>query len=253
MLAELVEKLLQTGRDSQAVKFHMHPEMPGKAWLQQPGHALELVDLPAPPRAHQLLGYTDLLNAIADTHIAKAPEVYCSGRKVIALLDRDDRRQKIVVDLAYSSRLEQCRALEGSPLAASPKDIQRVLRFDFHSGKHDLVIDALSEIDFTRTTTTSSRTTHGSDGYGASVNAAVPQASRVPKEFEVVVPIWANEGFSRYSASVRCGLELDPDNQRVILRVLSDEVMRVVNQALVSLVTDLREATKGIPIFMGAP
>lgn len=253
MLAELVDRLTEIGQKSQEVKFHTHPQAPGKAWLQEAGQPLKEIYFPAPERKHQLLGFDDLVAALRDPTIAPNPEVYVNGQKIVALLDRNDRRQTVEVALAYTSRLKLCRQLEQQPANAPAAQIVKMLRFDLHGGQHAPIIDALSVLTWTRSSTTDARTAHGTDGYGRSVDSVVKQADTVPKEFEIAVPVWANEGFSRYSANVVCGVFLDTEKQTVELRVLSDEVMRVVNGALTALAADLRAAVAKVPVFLGAP
>jgi len=252
MLAEFLASVVDLGRQTTAVKFHEHKECPGKLWVQH-GDELDQIDAPAPLRGHGLLGYDDLVNALLDPKIAGAPEVYVSGNRIVAFLDRSERRSRVTVDLVESKRLKLCRELEQSPRKMQPKDAVKMLRLELHGGRHDAVVQALSRIDFVRTGAGKSHVDHGKESLGRSVEAAVQQAESIPKDFDVAVPVWTNSGFSRYSVNVNFGLFLDLEEQVVELRVLSDECQRVVNQTMVALVQDLMRSLPGVPVLLGTP
>lgn len=159
----------------------------------------------------------------------------------------------VKVDLVESQRLKLCRAIEAAPRTMHPRDAVKMLRLDLHGGKHEAVIQALSQVDFTRNSTGRSHVEHGRESLGKSVEASVQQADKVPKEFTVGVPVWTNNGFTRYSVLLTFGVFLDLDNQAVELRVLSDECQRVVNQSLLAVVADLRDSLPNVPVFLGTP
>lgn len=252
MLAELVQKLVDLGRGTQKVEFHTHHKQPRTLYVQTADGVLEK-EAAAPLRQHLIGSFEDLVALLKDEFIAPSPEVYVDGGKIVAFLDRLDRLEMVAVALPESKRLMLCRDLEAKPRAMHPRDAVRMLRLELHSGNHQSVIDALSNIDFARVSNGKSHVEHGRESLGRSVEAHVQQADRVPKEFDVGVPIWTAPGFSRYGGMVRFGVFLDADAGVVELRVLSDECQRVLNQAAGAVVADLKQALGDIPVFLGKP
>lgn len=146
-----------------------------------------------------------------------------------------------------------CVELEKSPAKMQPKDAVKMLRLELHGGNVSHVIQALSRIDFSRTSAGKTDVAHGKESLGRSVEAAVQQADGVPETFTVAVPVWSAFGFDRYSVQVQFGLYLDLQAQKVELRVLGDEIERVVGLATHAVAADLREALPSVPVFMGEP
>lgn len=252
MLGDALKYLVGIGRETAKVEFHHHPKFPTRIWVQH-GPELKAEDAPAPLREHKLLGYDDLVSAMKDKEIATNPEIYVAGGRIVALLDREERRSVVVVDLVESKRLQLCRAIEAQPRTMHPRDAVKMLRLELHGGKHETIIQSLSQVDFTRNSIGRSHVEHGRESLGKSVEASVQQADKVPKEFIVGVPVWTNNGFTRYAVNITFGVFLDMDTQAVELRVLSDECQRVVNQALLAVVSDLRESLPDVPVFLGTP
>lgn len=254
MLAELLHAVVGLSRQTTAVAFHTSGLVPRKLWVQH-GDDLQQVDADPPMRMHQLAGLVDLIAALKDKAIARCPEVYVGGGQVIALLDRADRRDRITVDLVESARFKLCGVLQERPSKTQPKDLVKLLKLEFHGGNHNHVTQALSRIDFVRTSAGRTDVAHGRESLGRSVEAQVQQADQVPERFSIQVPIWTTNGFCCYTANVEFGLHLDLEAQLVELRVLSDECARVRNQTLGVLADDLRAELDElqVPVFLGQP
>lgn len=252
MLAEFVASIVGLAKKSNQVEFHTHEELPAKVFVRS-GDSVECHDAPPAFRNHYLEGFDDLVAVLRDKAMAPRPEVYVSGGRIVALLDRSVRRDRVSVNLAESQRFRRCSDLQAKPERFQPRDLVKMLRLEFHGGNHGHVIQALSRIDFTRTSAGRTAVEHGRESLGRSVEAAVQQADQVPPQFTVGMPIWTNQGFTRYGAIVEFGVHLDLEAQVVELRVLSDEVNRVRNQALAAVVADLQEKLEGTPVFMGTP
>jgi len=253
MLAELVRELVGLGRSSTGVEFHTTPECPTKVWVQH-GDVLEEIEVQPPLRRHRLAGFHDLVAALKDPAIAPAPEVFVAKDRVAVLLDRSKRHEVVDVVLTETKRLQLCMDLEARPRSMQPKDAVKMLRLELHSGNHQHVIDALSNLDFQRTSDGRSQVGHGKESLGKSVEARVQQADKVPEKFTVGCPVWTTTGFTRYGVTIEFGVFLNPEAMTVELRVLSDEIERVRNLALGDVANDLREALEGkVPVFLGTP
>jgi hypothetical protein len=251
MLAEAIKAVVDLGQKARQVEFHANEKLPNKVFIRSGDQLIEK-DSPAPLRAHKLLGFDDLVAAVKDASIAPAPEVYVSGGRVCAFLDRAERRSMVAVELVESKRFQLVTKLQ-QPVAFEPREAIKMLRFDLHGGDVDGVIQSLRRVDFKRTSGGASSVEHGKESLGRSVEAVVQQADQIPDRFTLTVPIWSTPGFSRYSAKVEFGVYLDLDQQKVELRVLADEIDRVRNQFLAAAHGDLAEALPNVPIFLGTP
>lgn len=253
MLAEFFDRIVGLARGAHSLDFKTHEQLPDTVFVRHAGE-LQTHVVPPPKRAHKLLGLDDLLLALRDPIIAYAPEVYVAGGRVCALLDRNERRSMVTIDLQETKRFQLCAQLQAQPRQFQPKDAVKMLRLELHGGNHEHVIQALSRIDFTRNSAGKSHVEHGRETLGRSVEAAVQQADNVPKSFTVGVPLWTTSGFTRYGVTVEFGVFLDLDTSTVELRVLSDEIERVRNLALTAVAKDISEALGGkVPVFMGSP
>lgn len=251
MLAEFLDRLVGLAKSAHKVDVHNIPQLPRTVFIRV-GDVLHEHDVPPPWRQHDLAGLGDLVAALTDKGIAPRPEVYVSPREVVALLDRDDRRERITVRLEETKRWQLIAALQ-TPRAMQPKEAVKLLRLELHGGNVEHMIQALSRIDFVRTSSGRTNVEHGRETLGRSVEAAVQQANDVPKDFQLAVPVWSTSGFSRFSVNVQFGVYLDLEGQAVELRVLADEVERARNQALAAVVDELRAQLDGVQVFLGSP
>lgn len=253
MLAEFLDRIVGLAKGAHRFEFQTHESLPRKVFVRN-GETITEQLVPPPEREHGLVGFADFVRAVSDKDIAPAPVVFADGARVVALLDGDDRRETVEVDLQASRRFLLCQGLEANALTLKARQAVKFLRYDLHGGNIDHVIQALCRVDFTRTSAGKSHVDHGRESLGKSVEAAVQQAENVPKEFVLAIPIWTNPGFDRYTANITFGLDFDLEAEAVVLRVLSDECTRVQNLAVRAAIADLQEALPdGTPIFQGTP
>lgn len=250
MLSEFVDRLVELGQKAKAVDFHRHDDLPNEVFVRH-GDKLERIAAPPPSRGHTLAGFRDLVAALSDSKIAPNPEVYIDGVSVFAYCDREKRYDDITMPLTESVRFKLCCELE-RPRLFAPRDLVKFLRLELHGGAHQAVTQAVSRLDFMRTSTGKSDVKHGRETLGKSVEAVVQQADEVPESFVVTVPIWSTPGCG-WTAQIEFGIYLDVEKQQVELRVLSDQCADARNGALWQLRKSIAEACPDVPVFMGAP
>lgn len=252
MIAEALQTLFGWGEKAASPKFLVHEGIPDLVFLHEPSGVISRHEVPPARRKHSIGGFDDLIAFLMDTDVSDNPEVYVQADKVVAFLDRHDRRDYITVSLVETNRFKLVQAL-ATPKQMSPRDAVKMLRFDLHGGNVGHVIQALSRIDFTRTNTGKTDVKHGRETLGQSVEALVQGIDDVPESFVLAVPIWATNGFTRFNVQVQFGVYLDVQNQCVELRVLADEVSRVRNLAVSDVAAELREKLKDVQVFVGTP
>lgn len=250
MLAEFLSRIVELGQKAKAVDVIAHPSLPDMVFVRH-GDQLTEHQVPPPPRKPTLAGLNDLVEMLGHKDIAPAPEVYVGPAGVVAFLDATERDERATLPLTESVRFRLCQEIERQPRAFAPRDLVRFLRQSLY-GVNDQLIQKLSRLDFTRTSTGKTDVKHGRETLGRSVEAVVQQAEDVPETFAVLVPIWTTPGCP-WARSIEFGIYLDVEKSAVELSVLSDSCTSARNGALADLRNAISEACPDVPVFMGAP
>lgn len=253
MLAELLEHLVDLAKASSAAKFHSRPEFPGRVFIEH-GGGYSSEDVPPPRRKHHLSGLADVVLATRDKAIAPDPEVYYDGGRVVALLDRSTRVERVTLELARSERWQTLQNLRSHPRTLSPAEAVRLLRFDLHGTGVDALVSELGRVDFNRSSNGSHTAEHGRESLGKSVEASVQQADRVPESFAVDVAPFTNPGLRSLRGSVKVGVYVDTGAEGFEIRPLADELELLEANVMAGL-RDLlgAELDGSCPLFHGAP
>lgn len=249
MLAELVTKLEALAVAASTPKFLQHPMDPRTAVLVANGQHV-MAPVPGPMRNHELDTIGSFLDFVQDEDACVKPEVFHSSTQLVALCDRNDRRARATLELVTTTRWDKLSELAKGPVSMEQKAVLRFLRHDLAVEGIDHVITALRRLDFTRTSTGKVTLEHGRESLGRSVEAAVQNAQDIPERFRIVVAPYSTPGANQ-NVEVEMSLELDLEQQRVILRVLPDEIARgeATIQSIVR--NTLIEALDNVPIFQG--
>lgn len=251
MLADAIKALVELGHRAKAVDVVTHPSLPHTVFLRH-GDELQEHCVLSPPRNPTLAGLQDVFAMLRKKGIARNPEVYVGSSGVVAFLDGEDREERLTMPLTESARFRLCQDIERQPRSFAPRDLVRFLRQMLWGGANNHLIQSLSRLDFTRTSTGKTDVKHGRETLGRTVEAVVQQADEVPESFIAHVPIWTTPGCS-WSRPIECGIYLDVEKGAVELSVLSDSCTAARNGALSELRDALVEALGEVPVFMGAP
>lgn len=250
MLADAIKTIVGLGQAARSLEVLTHPSLPDQLFVR---HGDQLIEhrVPPPPRNPTLIGLSDLVEMLGNPDIAQAPEVYVGPTAVVAFLDNTGRDERVTMPLTESARFRLCQDIERQPRAYAPRDLVRFLRQTLW-GVDASVIQSLSRIDFTRTSTGKTDVRHGRETLGRTVEAVVQQAEQVPESFTVSVPIWTTPGCA-WQRSIEFGIYLDVEKGAVELSVLSDSCTTARNGALSDLRNAIEESCPNAPVFMGAP
>lgn len=250
MLADAIKTIVGLGQAARSIEVLTHPSLPDQLFVR---HGDQLIEhfVPPPPRKPTLAGLQDVFAMLRKKGIARNPEVYVGSSGVVAFLDGEDREERLTMPLTESARFKLCQDIERQPRAYAPRDLVRFLRQTLW-GVDASVIQSLSRIDFTRTSTGKTDVRHGRETLGRTVEAVVQQAEQVPESFTVSVPIWTTPG-CYWSRPIEFSIYLDVEKGAVELSVLSDSCTAARNGALSELRNALAEDLGEVPVFMGAP
>lgn len=251
MLAEFVNRLVFLANRAQQPEVITSEALPELALVRE-GDRFTQLPIPPKRRSMTLVGLDDLIAAVKDPVLARAPEIHHGSGKVVVLFDRADRRDRATIELRESERFTAVRQMHGRGLAMKPRDAVKFLRFDLPRTA-STVVQALARIDFTRKSSGASTTAHGKETLGRSVEAAVQQADQVPEQFFASVPVYSNPGFREFEASIEIGIYLDVESEVVTFRVLADELDKALNAAQSFIDKELAEQLPDVPRFHGSP
>lgn len=220
------------------------------------GSEHDLHDIPPARRRHTAFDLDDFTAMVLDPKIGTRAQVF-HGAKIIALLDGDDRRDTVTLDLAYSQQWATLVDIANVRPSYKPREAIKLLRFHLHgngSRQVQTVIDGLSKLDFTRNGVGSSSTKHGAESLGKSVEAVVQQADKVPETFLVTIPVYSTPGVRVFTCDVAVGIYLDLDNESVQFVPLADELSRGIETVQDQIGARLRSRLGvEIAVFHGAP
>ena len=250
MLAELVEKLVSLGRATQKIETVPMPGDPRTVIVRE-GSEVERVTVPPPLRAHKISAFPDFVQAVAGSAgICTDPQVFFGETGAVAYVDRKDRREFVTMPLEYSERWAATQQL-AKGVSFTPKEAINFLRFSLNCASAEPVIQGLRKIDFTRTSAGRNVNEHGRESLGKSVEAVVQQADAIPESFTLNFQPLVNYGLRLIEVSVRVGVAIDHEQQRIVFRLLADGL----TDARESMLRQLGEAlTKSMPttnVFQG--
>ena len=251
MLADAIQKIVGLGQAARSLEVLTHPSLPDQVFLRHGDQLHEHLVSP-PPRKPTLVGVNDLVSMLSIGSVATAPEVYVGPAGVVAFLDSGARDEIATLPLTESARFKLCQEIERQPRSFAPRDLVRFLRQTLWGGASNQLIQSLSRIDFTRTSTGRTDVKHGRETLGRTVEAVVQQADDVPESFVAHIPIWTTPG-APFTRAIEFGIYLDAEKSAIELSVRSDSCSEARNGALMALCYTLSEALKGVPVFMGAP
>ncbi len=251
MLAEFLKALIGEVQKPNT-RFLQHDDLPGRVWADHSDGTLNEIARNPRDRDASIGSLQDLVRYVTDPIVCKAPEVYVSTEKIDVLLDRADRNEVATMFLAPSSRWLSLQAISEKPFRAAPKDIVKWLRFALHDNSIGHVIQALSRLDFTRTSTGRTNVSHGRESLGSSVEAEVQGIERVPESFLVSIPVWSTPGVWS-NVNIELGIYIDLTASVVELHVMPDAMQTALQQATFGLAASLRDSMPNVPVFVGRP
>lgn len=249
MLAELVTALRALSAAADTPKVLAHEDFPQKRWVYA-GGSMATEDVPPPIREHQLETIGSFLDFVQDEDACVKPEVFHSSTQLVALCDRNDRRARATLELVTTTRWDMLSGLALKPASMDQKTVLRFLRHELAVEGIDHVITALRRLDFMRRSDGTATIGHGKESLGRNVELAVQNAENIPERFRIVVAPYSTPGANQ-NVEVEMSLELDLEQQRVILRVLPDEIARGEATIQSHVRNTLIEALDNVPIFQG--
>lgn len=252
MLAEFVHKLQEIILASKKTEVVELDGFPDRVWV----NGKETV-IPPPRRTAKFFGLEDLARAIAEMSPGSA-EAYVSSGEIAVFLDAGERRSAVKMELKATDRMALIIDTEQRKLVATPAVAARWLREELGGAglRTEAAAAALSTVKFISAGSAGARVKHGEASLGRSVEHALTDADKVPETFEVPVQIWSNLGLRSIEVSIAMGIYIDPEAERVEIRVLPDQLTPAIAAGVDQAATLLCEAAVGntvLDVYCGTP
>ncbi len=173
--------------------------------------------------------------------------------EVVGFFDRNDRREKVTLQVALSTPLVAVHALN----AASPqKRVVELLRDCLIDCCDPALLAMMRALDFTRRNDGSSTIDHGRESLGASIEASVrSKRGELPETIELDLPMFADPPFSEFRRKIQVSIEIDATNQRIRFAPRADQ-LHVAYRSGISTIASLIESkfsNDGAMVVIGRP
>lgn len=202
MIKEAIEAVQKLTKDSLEVTIIPVPGRGDKAILNVRGEAKE-ISISPPARSHCIGSLESFCEAIATW--GDECKVFVNDKQAVAVLrDVEDRRDTLTMPLKLHPQFAFVKTMKGQQ---QQKQIVRWLRHDLAGCVPEGLVSIFRVLEFKRSNDGSSRTEHGRESLGRSVEAAVNNAENIPETFNLTVPV-LDIAFST-AEPIRCSVDID--------------------------------------------
>lgn len=252
MLKEFVEAISQLAVDGAGPQIKDHDPYEPSATIDSHGNTVIDPGLPR-PRKHVALD----LGTIAE--FAKrfdSAAIWYSRKAVVALIDDNDRKDTVRLEMTYSEELLKLMDLQKFKPWFDQRAILTFLRTVFTPAAlpmHTTLINDLRVVKFDATQTGNSEVIRGKSSVGKTAMAKVEGWDQLPEVVTLAVPVLGN-AFIRQRIEIDCALEVNEQEQRFQLFPLPGEVEMAIAQAetlLRGMLTDL--VPESTAVYYGEP
>ncbi len=260
MLKEMIEAL--AAQAINAAKPQYTEIDPTKMYaVRKPDGTIEFIGNRHPWRKHKA---KDLETIVAfaerfdsDPPVDWAPAIWYSRHAVTCLIDDDDVRQFISVEMLWSEQIAKMIELGQSKPMLSQFDLLYMFRTVFKPEsltKNTGLIESLRKMTFSSGSKADVEIGRGKSSVGKSIAVEVTGQTAIPEQVTISVPVF-NNAFARRSHDVLCALEIFENDGKFKLFPLPGEVELAFAEAEANISASLRDllGTTDVPVYYGQP
>ncbi len=251
MIAEAIRSIEEMARRSRTISIDVCDEVEGGKVFVTEGGETKTFDRRLPKKRDEVDSVDDFVDYANSVGMSESGMVMVGYQAVCATADANVRRNWFKLKLCTSKRWDRIIALASEPLKMDPAGARRWLRLKMPGTGTGDMVKALSKVDFDRRGSSSSRSEHGRESLGKSVEAQVQQIEEIPEHFTARVPIWNTPGATHFVVDVDITVHIDPQNERIEFHVSEDSLSRAVFVAREQLRGELRSHLPETPIVLG--
>lgn len=214
--------------------------------------AVVTVEVPAPPRQHEVCQLADLI-ALAARFDGSV--VWYDEGGVVAVFDDDGHRAgRATMGLVESDLFAAVRHLAALKPAYDHKGFVRLLKITLAGTlPPSFLLDVVRRVKFDNGTVTHSESRKSRESLGREITATVSAEGEIPDAVTLLMPVYKTLG-ETHPYPVRCTVEVDPLEGSFRLLPFPDEVERVQQLAIGSIAERLGEQLPdGTPCYYGRP
>lgn len=254
-----IKTLLEAGKQLANPIIKAADEPPGWYYLRQGDGSLTRVRAEPVNRQHAMGDLESLISFLKDD--PELPEdlarttVWCGRESVTVLLDDEDRRDRITLELAFTPQwLKLLELTEEPPKPWEHKQLLRFLR-DLIPAFRSEDLAVLRQIRLRAQTDTEMSVSHSKESLGKRVMAEASGVTDLPEYLEAQVPVYQTPG-EDLVAAITCDLDIDTIEGKFYLVPRAQDFENALQRADESRMRRLREGLAGLPkiqVYRGVP
>ena len=256
MLRELFDRILETGRQQQAIQLLHPPQEPEHVYLFRHNDGeIERVEAEPEPCAFEAANIATLCAVVKEKGKTGESAIWYDRSGVVGLLDCN-RRDCVKLSLAFSEPMKELQRWEASKVTHSQRDFVLILRHKFRGclGQTDRLLDIIRQIKWTVGDEGQSAIQHGKQSLGRKLTAEVYGVEAIPEEATFVVPVF--EGIiTSLQYPVSCAIEPLPQSQSFQVLPFPGQIEAAIAAAERHIGTVIAEelASDDVSVYYGQP
>ena len=198
-----------------------------------------------------LQSFADAVNHYASVDGAT---VWVGRQSIIALIDDDDRRDRLTLHLPYSEQWKLLLKLQEQPLMDQDRFVQALRTELLGLVGRESLLQTVSKIKWHRSESGEASITHAGESMGKSIQAAVSGAGNIPEDALITTTVYANPDLRELTHQVAMSLQVRHTDQKFRFKPLGDELVRVQDATLAAIFDQLQEKVgENAKVFVGTP
>ncbi len=252
MLKEAIDTIRTLAVEAAGPQIRAHDPYEPSATIDSHGNTVIDPGLPR-PRKHVALD----LGTIAE--FAKrfdSAAIWYSRKAVVVLIDDNDRKDTVRLEMTYSEELLKLMDLQKSKPWFDQRAILTLLRTVFTPAAlpmHTTLIGDLRVVKFDAAQSANTDIGRGKSSVGKSAMATVEGWDKLPEVVSLSVPVFGN-AFLRKRIAIDCALEVNEQEQKFQLFPLPGEVETAIAEAELLLRVNLTDLVpEATAVYYGEP
>jgi hypothetical protein len=213
---------------------------------------IENRDVRPEPRHHEFTTLESFAEAV--NHYSDGATVWVGRQSIVALIDDDDRRDRLTLHLPYSEQWKVLLQLQQTPVVTQEKLVQLLRTELLGIGGRESLLQTVSKIKWHRNESGEASITHAGESMGKSIQAAVSGAGNIPEDAVVTTTVYANPDLRDIEHVVAMSLQVLHTEQKFRLKPIGDELIRVQDATLAAIFDTLKaKVGENAKVFVGTP
>jgi hypothetical protein len=255
--AKALQLILETNKKANSAEVLKIPGDGRTQWVRI-GDELREIPVKPRPREHFTLSLDSMIDYVKVVHgsdfmadFATLPVLWHGDESIVFIPNDTDRRDRVSMQLKPTKRYTLLQKLEAEKPLFDQYAFIKLLRLEL--GLDPLFVGKFRKLSWGEGSRTDREHNHAADKLGKTINLQIENAADIPEEFDLQVPVY--DEFPNELMIVKCAIEIDTRNQRLMLCPLPNELdkaMKNTQQFIHEWLTrELAECN--VPVYYGTP